>query len=607
MYKLITMKKNSSIYYPLILLVLLMLGNGIVSAQDVFQALPVNASYAETNALKKIFKTQTIVQLDAQAVYQFIKKSGNKSSFVINAGNNYHWNISLEQHDLRSPDYLLQSTTNKGLITLPKEEISTYAGFLKDGPNNYVRMNIEAKKISANIIDHGVAYYLEPLKKFVPSAAPDKYIIYKRGDSRPVEGVCRQVASAEQQVNQKLSSIATPAAADCRIIEIATESDWENFAQGVTASDILANLNFVEPLYQNYFGASIVVKYQHQWAISSDPYTATDLCGGSPERLSEFKSYWQANFTSVKRDVNILYSGVDFTGGTIGCAYVGVFSGSTSDACYAVAQWITSYPDEKREVLVAHEMGHIFGCVHDETGCSSTDGPIMCPNINAVCYTQCTPYWSTLSFSSIISSFTSSNGSARLRLREFFQSVNTAFSLGLPYSASGNNLFVASGNIVTNGFFGPGLIAFTGTDNVTLQPGFSASVASGLGNFTAQIGPCNQSSQLTTAVPMQVPAKAITATPIAENIKSVNTAIKVYPNPFSSIANIEISLPKTAHISLSVYDPSGRLIDKPVNNKPMLAGTNNIPYTNKQLSANYYLFVIEIDGVRFTEKVIKLP
>jgi len=50
----------------------LLLGSGIASAQKTFRALPVNATVAEANTLKKIFKRQTIVQLDAKAVYQYL-------------------------------------------------------------------------------------------------------------------------------------------------------------------------------------------------------------------------------------------------------------------------------------------------------------------------------------------------------------------------------------------------------------------------------------------------------------------------------------------------------------------------------------------------------
>lgn len=598
------MKKYLFIHYAVFVLVLLLLGNVTASAQKVFSALPVNATIPETDALKKIFKRQTIVQLDAAAIYHYIKQAGNKSNLIIDIGDNYHWDISLEQHDLRSGDYMLQRNTDKGLVTLKREDCYTYAGYLKGNANNYVRLNIHELKLSGNIMDHGRSVYIEPLRKFIPSAQADKYVIYKRGDSHPMQGRCNQESAAEQQVNEKLSSMAAPMAADCRKIEIATESDWENYIQGVTASDIIANLNFVEPLYQNYFGASIVVKYQHEWATFLDPYATVAICDENLDRLDEFRSYWQTNYTWVKRDINILYSGVDFTGSTIGCAPVGAFSGSTSDVCYTVVQWKTDYTDEGREVLVAHEMGHIFGSSHDEN-CNSDDGPIMCPSINAACTDKCTPYWSTASNNAIAFSMASSNGSSRLRTREFFQSVNTGLFLGIPLVFSGNDLYVASVNVVGASLLGNGAIIYAGADNVTLQPGFSAGVANGTGAFIAQIGPCNINGQLTTNVGLQAIER--TAMQSSKQITIAETpAIRFYPNPFSGSTNLEIVLPKASNVSLSVYDLAGRLMDNPVKNKPMTAGKHTITYTNKGLKPNAYLFVIETNGKKFTQKLLKM-
>jgi len=268
-------------------------------------------------------------------------------------------------------------------------------------------------------------------------------------------------------------------------------------------------------------------------------------------------------------------------------------------------QWKTSYSDEGREVLVAHEMGHIFGCSHDEN-CNSDDGPIMCPSINAACTDKCTPYWSTASYNSIAASMASTNGSARLRTREFFQPLNTALLQGIPFTFTGNDLYVASSNTVTAGLLGIGSIVYTGTDNITLQPGFSAAVANGTGAFVAQLGPCNINGQLIPPSQQHASETIAVQSALKQNMIAPNIAVKIYPNPFSSITNLEIVLPKTANVSVSVYDLAGRLVDNPVRNKPLPPGKNNITYTNQKLKPNTYLFVIDSDGKKFTQKLIKM-
>lgn len=177
----------------------------------------------------------------------------------------------------------------------------------------YVRLNISSTGLSGVINDHGTAVYIEPLKNFIRSASADKYVIYKRGDSYPVKGVCGVSSSMETKIKNQLSSLTLPNVV-CRKIEIATESDWENYDDGVTAGDIQANLNDVEPLYYDEFGASIVIKYQHEWATSNDPYNYTYACNDDTQhpnnRLQKFNLHWQKYFYDVKRDISILYSGI---------------------------------------------------------------------------------------------------------------------------------------------------------------------------------------------------------------------------------------------------------------------------------------------------------
>ena len=421
------MKNYQSLYYPAAMLMLMLLGSATVAAQKLFNAVPAYATAAESAALQQVFKRQTLVRLDAASVYAFVKQAGMQCNFIIDVGSRYRWDIDLEQHDLRSGDYIAQSTTDKGVITMPRTECVTWAGNLKGSITGQVRLNIQAKKLSGYITYQGKELYIEPLSNFFAAAPADKYVVYERGDSRPLEGYCGVTATAEQRVNEKLSTLNNSAlAADCRKIEIATESDWESYDEGLSFSDITENLNLVEPLFLAYYNAGIVIKYQHQWTTDADPYTGENVC----TRKDKLTTYWNSNYSWVKRDMAILYSRASYTGTNIGCAWVGEFDRAGGD-CYAAIQWDYSLgTDAGRRVLVTHEMSHIFGANHDESGCGGLLGPIMCPNITNSCTNTCTPYWSDASITSIEAGMASTDGTKRLRKREFFTDVNTAIRFG---------------------------------------------------------------------------------------------------------------------------------------------------------------------------------
>jgi hypothetical protein len=154
--------------------------------------------------------------------------------------------------------------------------------------------------------------------------------------------------------------------------------------------------------------------------------------------------------------------------------------------------------------------------------------------------------------------------------------------------------------VVGNGILGNGSIVFTGTDKVSLKEGFSASVLSGTGSFSVRMGVCDPITELHPGNPQQAVAA------VKQDSIKHHTSIRVYPNPFTSSTNVAIVLEAAAQVSVYVYNMPGKLVDNPVKNKTMPAGTNNITYTNSRLPGGIYLIVVEINGRRFTQKLVKL-
>ncbi len=585
---------------PLIALVLMAAG---AMAQQRFMGTILQPTPAEQETLEKIFKKQMLINLPSEAIYNYIKSTGSENSNpIIQVGNFYTWDIDLQLHEMRSPDYISQRTTSTGTITLPRTECITYAGYMRLSAADDVRLNIEANKVWGYITDKGKKYYLEQLNHFIPSADPQKLVLYNPEDVLPKNARC-DGGTISEKVDEKAETISPDngktQAADCRKIEIATESDLPNFQQGTTASDIVGNLNLVEPIYQNSFGSSFIVKYQHEWS-TTDPYTSAELCVAN-DLLSQFRAYWQTNFTNIKRDINIMYSARTVSGSSIviGCAYTFTFQNSTGDACYTVCRTFyfgSQNTANQRQCLVAHEVGHIFSGVHDASGCSSNAGPIMCPSLNDVQgYSSGTPYWSALSLTAIEGSMASVNGSSRLRKREF----NTSGSVFFPFVTTGNQLFFSApySTIPPIFPFSSSSITLTGTDEVTLQPGFSA-VINGGGSITVTTGACDINGN-------KQGQNALSKSEVPNQLVTINSA-KISPNPFTNSFTIKLKLEQVSRVSVSLYDMLGKQIAAIVNNQQYVKGAVQLQYTNSKLAAGTYLCVVEVNGKRFTEKVVKM-
>jgi len=75
-----------------------------------------------------------------------------------------------------------------------------------------------------------------------------------------------------------------------------------------------------------------------------------------------------------------------------------------------------------------------------------------------------------------------------------------------------------------------------------------------------------------------------------------------YPNPFNPTTNINYSLQNAGHVSLKVYDMTGREIATLVNGR-MNAGAHTVTFNASNLSSGVYIYALEANGVRLTNRM----
>ena len=75
-----------------------------------------------------------------------------------------------------------------------------------------------------------------------------------------------------------------------------------------------------------------------------------------------------------------------------------------------------------------------------------------------------------------------------------------------------------------------------------------------------------------------------------------------YPNPFNPSTNIEFALEESGLTKLAVYDLLGREVATLVNEN-MSAGSHTVTFDAAQLSSGTYLYVLQVNGVRLTNKM----
>jgi hypothetical protein len=78
-----------------------------------------------------------------------------------------------------------------------------------------------------------------------------------------------------------------------------------------------------------------------------------------------------------------------------------------------------------------------------------------------------------------------------------------------------------------------------------------------------------------------------------------------YPNPFNPSTMIEFSLPADSHVSLNVYDVSGKLVAE-VLNKDMGKGEYTIGFKADNLASGVYFYRLKMGEETLTRKMILL-
>lgn len=511
-----------------------------LSAQE-YKASSVMLNVADKTKLEQRFKKINVFQFDIFQLYQYVHGKNNVIPLHLKFGT-LILDINLSLNDLRSPTCRHQVTTDTGNVYIPLEALNNYAGYIK-GSNEAVRMNIYPNRMSAIIYGSDKSYFIESLNQIIPGINSNLVILYTQDDLLPnpnatcgggtllpeqlekenlrlepkVKGMKKNPSIEKDDIgftqkktkgnNSQQYALSVPAAA-CRKLEIFLDRDWVNLNMyndtyvtpwcfsNVSGSDFIVawsniydNLNNVEGLYASW-GIKFLVVWQHDWATVNDPFTSSTVCG-SPDRLAQFRDYWNVNETWIKRDLSICYSGIDFDGSVVGCAYIGAITDATTGNSFVMIQanrWTSTLYDclttssyvnipnnwaaAEFTCLVGHEIGHIFGCNHDAAGSTT----IMAPTVSTA------STWSTTS-NTVITTNTSSNTNcmSRLATRWLFSPVTAT----IPVSVYSGEYYL---NSTVNAYSSP--IQIQGVDLVESQVGTNLVPSSNTNGITLKTGPC---------------------------------------------------------------------------------------------------------------------
>ena len=288
--------------------------------------------------------------------------------------------LELSHLSIRGSEFKLFVDHGDGmLVDTPSEMPRTYRGF-SDVPGSIVSASLLESGLNA-IIHRGdhPELVVQPASDFGLGLPAGTHVIYE-SSAASAEGHCGNDLYDLPPSNgpfeeEALGDDGGIAGSGLYLAEIGIDSDYEFFQRN--NNSVTNTLNDIELIMNNtdtVYVRDVSIAYELTTVIirssSSDPYTSTSIDG----RLGQFVSNMQSSpENEIIRDTAHMFSGVNFSGGTIGLAYVGTICNSSFH--YGVVESRYTSSVTFRTSLTAHELGHNWNSGHCD---SASVCHIMC-------------------------------------------------------------------------------------------------------------------------------------------------------------------------------------------------------------------------------------
>ena len=280
--------------------------------------------------------------------------------------------LELAKHSVRGDHFKLLVDDGRGLRTVEPPAIRTYRGTIAGRPNTSVTGSLLPTGFSGIVtLEDGTTYGIQPLQELCPDlSAAGVHATYAASDVSVDEVGCALgqpgFETERYQIAPSSGNDGSLAGTTPQVVEIACETDYEFFQKNSSSvastvadiENIIANVNTIYDRDVNIVHQISVMIIR---SVAADPYVGTTI----DARLNEFDALWGTTpLSGAFRDIGHMFSGYNFSGGTIGLAYLGVVCQAASGVGYGVVESRYTTALTFRVSLSTHELGHNWNCTH---------------------------------------------------------------------------------------------------------------------------------------------------------------------------------------------------------------------------------------------------
>jgi hypothetical protein len=292
--------------------------------------------------------------------------------------------LHLERFTLFTPDAVLL----EGDRVTSGPDAALFRGRLAHGAGSRAYLGVSSTGVHGFVVDGGRTWLIASAP---PGVGDEESPIAIYAVDRLPDFLARvHVPTCGGGLEAPVSSAAWGSAPDggpenlpCRTVRVAIETDYE-LRQYLGSTAAVSNyvtilMGAVSEIYQYEVNTSFTIPFLRTWEENNDPYSSTTV----NDRLTEFRTHWNANMSSVSRTIAHFITGI--RSGAGGVAWMGSFCNSYAYGCSGHINGSFPYPLRHNHsqnwdlMVVAHEIGHNFNAPHTHSmtppidGCGSGD------------------------------------------------------------------------------------------------------------------------------------------------------------------------------------------------------------------------------------------